>query len=188
MACGHLRRFKYRRPQESFDKQYASVFTILVGHRVCFRVFLRCMKVTSGQRCETARCLQGNSAGCLPATFLPVLLLLGLCDTHVTLVVHWLLNLMQGLHRRRRHCAARLPVRALHASCCWRLWQGDARKAILVEPMYLAPVCSCLTLRGSFGVGLVHDLSTAERIHSECVGRSLKSICRNLCKVYVAWV
>ena len=86
MACGHLRRFKYRRPQESFDQHYAAVFTILAGHRSCFRVFSRCMKVTSGSRCETARCLQGNSAGCLPGTFLFVLRLLGLTATPM---VHW---------------------------------------------------------------------------------------------------
>ena len=54
MACGHLRRFKYRRPQESFDQHYAAVFTILAGHRSCFRVFFRYMKATSGSRCDFA--------------------------------------------------------------------------------------------------------------------------------------
>ena len=54
--------------------------------RSCFRVFSRCMKVTSGSRCETARCFQGNSAGCLPGTFLVVLRLLGLTATPM---VHW---------------------------------------------------------------------------------------------------
>ena len=51
------------------------------------------------------------------------------CDTHGTLVVHWLLILMQGLHRRRRHCAARLPVRALSCVALLETLAGRRQEA-----------------------------------------------------------
>ena len=152
MACGRLRRSKYRRTQESFDQLYAAVLTIAAGNRSCLRVFSRCMKVNSGARCETAGCLQGNSPERLSSTFLISLRLLGLsatpmvrkCKTYTSTpggMQSWSSHriwplLARGQLFRTASESALYMTRAQLSACTLNAWTGPSRAFVGICARY----------------------------------------------------